>query len=255
MAVIGLVVVLALSDWGLGAFMSTTDPTIKKSKGSRNGAAVLVLGDEATSTKALTTPHKKVLSRYGDPVSVEFSQDSFDADAIVKKTHKQLLDWGYKRVIIVGVGLGGQIGTDLIDYDRTNGRHFQFSVVLADAQTSVDDTEHSMKSWFFSWWHAGPMADFVCGKLSPGYPTSGWTAQLRYGQDHLGYRPDAYSGIPMAFLQSSDDGDVKKEAATNWQRIFGKGKVITVAGSPHAGLIKSAGAWDKALGKALDQVG
>ena len=116
--------------------------------------------------------------------------------------------------------------------------------------------DSGMKTTFFSYWHAGPMADFVCGKISPGYPVSGWTAQLRYADGHLGYRPYGYTGIPMAVVQSDGDKDVKKEAATSWQQIFGvdKGKVITVPNSAHAGLVKSAGAWDKALDKALSQV-
>lgn len=254
MFVLGAFIALAGIDWGLSSFMSTTDPSITRVKGSNNNAAVLVLGDTESSTEALAKPHQKTLRKYGDLVFVESSQDSFDGGAITQKTHKQLQDWGYKRVIIVGIGLGGQVGTDLIDYDRANGRHFQFSAVLADAQTGVDDTENGMSTAFFSWWHAGPMADFVGGKISPGYPISGWTAQLRYADNHLAYRPDAYIGVPMVVLQSENDSVVKKEAAANWQRIFGKGKVVAVPGSDHAGLIKSAPAWSKALDKALAQV-
>ena len=151
-----------------------------------------------------------------------------------------MIEWGYKRAIIVGVSQGGPVGTDLIDYDRANGHKLQFSMIAADAYTDADDIESWLGLQIMSRWHAGWLADKTLTKLvwwagfeppskselgkgvdsklleehysvSKNYALSGWTDELRYARDHVGYRPDTYRGIPLQILVSETMMSSKKK--------------------------------------------
>lgn len=276
-------VVLGLADWGLGAAMGDDHPTIEQTKGKKNQTAIVVFGGMQASTKTLIAPHRQLLLQYGDLVTVENSQTGFDGSVVVVDTHKKLTEWGYKRAIILGVSQGGPVGTDLIDYDRANGHKLQFSMIAADAYTDADDIESWLGLQVMSRWHAGWLSDLALTKLvwwaafdppgkdelgkgvdpklldehynvSKNYALSGWTDELRFARDHIGYRPDAYKGVPLHVLVSENDDVVKKEAAKRWQLAFGGGNVTTVPRSRHAGLVEWPREWNDGLERALNKV-
>ena len=276
-------VVLGLADWGLDAVLGDDHPTVEQDKGKNNRTAIVVFGGMQASTKTLIAPHRKLLLQYGDLVTVEPSQTGFDGKTVAVDTHKKLIEWGYKRAIIVGVSQGGPVGTDLIDYDRANGHKLQFSMIAADAYTDADDIESWLGLQIMSRWHAGWLADKTLTKLvwwagfeppskselgkgvdsklleehysvSKNYALSGWTDELRYARDHVGYRPDTYRGIPLQILVSENDDVVKKEAAKKWQLAFGGGTIVKIPHSKHAGLVEWPREWNDGLEQALDKV-
>lgn len=283
MLAIGIIAVFIASDIGLGAAMGSDHPSIERTKGDKNGTAIVVFGSMQASTKALIAPHLKLLRGYGDVVTVEYSQTGLDGNTVVVDTWKKLQEWGYKKTVLLGVSLGGDLATDLIDYDRANGHKLQFSVIAADAPTEMSDIENKLGLQIMSRWYAGKLSDWIftpviwwatfeppaekdLGKgvnkklldahydVSRHYPMSGWTDELRYVRDHVGYRPDTYKTIPLVVLQSEHDDVVKKEAASKWKLAFGGGTVLTIKNSRHAGLVEWPREWDAGLEQALDRV-
>jgi hypothetical protein len=253
-------------------------PQIIRYQTGRGTAFVYFTGTQS-SGKDHSAPMRKVWGQYYDDIVVQYNPELFDGPTIVSAAHKQLRDWGYRKVVLDGASLGFMLVTDLIDYDRTHGNHFEFAVMSQDGFTRTDDLVQGAQAKAVARiWHAGPVANSLLTRLfwklgfnppprnklgsdvddnllqahyhaSKTQPLSGWTGQVRYMVGHRPYRHDEYAGIPIIIMRShpegraDDDGVVKSSAAYEIQKVFGGGTIIEVNGSSHIGFVEFTGVW------------
>jgi hypothetical protein len=220
--------------------------------GTPKDTAIVLLAATKSSSQQLAAPVRDLLIPHGDVVVVEYNPVRFDGPATSYDTYQELHKWGYRKVVLVGDGLGNAVATDIISWDQALGGHTQFAVIMQNAplllQRWSPTTTYDLSATDFDEAislveHPGPVDNWGWRVIwDKQYPRSGYITQTRYLVDHPSYQRNQYSGIQLVVLQPQSD------LADSWEAVFGGGKVIQV--SPDIGST-SQNQWRAALNQGL----
>jgi hypothetical protein len=196
--------------------------------------AIVLLAATKSSSQQLAAPVRDMLTPHGDVIVVEYNTLRFDGTVMSYDTYQELHKWGYRKIVLVGDGLGNVVATDIIGWDQALGGHTQFAVIMRNAPlllqrwsptTTYDLSVTDFDETISLVEHPGPVDNWGWRVFrDEQYPRSGYITQTRYLVDHPSYQRNQYSGVQLILLQPKD------EAANSWKAVFGGAEVIQVSG-------------------------